>query len=526
MDILKVHNLSIDFQTPEGVFHAVQNLSFSIPQGKTIALVGESGSGKTVSALSILRLLPRTFASHPTGSIEYQGQNILTMTDEEVRKIRGGGIGFIFQEPLMALNPLHSIERQIGEVVSLHDPQPNIREKVRSLLDQVGFPEGKGRLHALPHQLSGGQRQRVLIAMALAGQPNLLIADEPTTALDVTTQKKILETLKQIQKEHTLSILLITHDLNVVRSLADEVYVMTAGRIVEHQETPRIFCTPKHPYTQQLLKPDLQGYVTSSPQPDLILETKNLQVFYDTARGFFSKRRFEALKPLSFCLYKGETLGIVGESGSGKTSLAMALLQLQKYEGVVEFLGKPIKENLKNVRKDLQLIFQDPFGSLNPRMNVRHILLEGLRVHRKDLSDIMKDTKVELVLRKIGLDASFKHRYPHELSGGQRQRVAIGRALILEPQVLVLDEPTSALDRSVQLEILELLRDLQADYKMSYIFISHDLKVVRSVSHRVLVLKKGEVVESGATEDVFQNPKTSYGKELIASSFLNSTPSA
>ncbi len=523
--ILSVQNLSIAFKTPGGIFDAVKGASFTLKKGKTLALVGESGSGKSVTALSILQLLPYPLASHGPGtSIIFDGLELNGKGDSFMQDIRGRRIGMIFQEPLTALNPLHTIERQIGEVLRLHQKMKPaaIRARILELLDLVGLQRLHDRLDAYPHELSGGQRQRVMIAMALANNPELLIADEPTTALDVTIQAQILELLKDLQKRLGMALLIITHDLSIVEKMADEICVMKNGEIVEQGETARIFAAPSHEYTQKLLATMPKGEARAMPEnTPIILETQNIKVHFPKTKNFFGKPTsfVHAVDDVGFTVRKGETIGIVGESGSGKTTLGLAILRLLKSTGHIVFQGRNIsdldKSALKGLRSDMQIVFQDPFGSLSPRLSVAQIIGEGLAVHRPDISPAQRDEMVTEALQKVRMDPATRHRYPHEFSGGQRQRISIARALVLKPDLIVLDEPTSALDVSVQAEIVDLLRDLQEREGLSYIFISHDLRVIKALAHHVLVMKDGKIVEDGSAKSIFETPHQEYTKTLI-----------
>lgn len=523
--ILSVKNLSVNFKTPDGIFEAVKDVSFEINRGETLALVGESGSGKSVSALSIMRLLA-PFASHGQDSkIIYEGRDLLALEDDHMRAIRGQEIGMIFQEPLSALNPLHTIEKQIGEVLDIHQGLDVTARQIRilDLLDMVEMPKLKERLNAYPHELSGGQRQRVMIAMAIANNPNLLIADEPTTALDVTVEVKILELLERLQKDLNMAMLMITHDLGVVESVADRVCVMKHGELVEENDTKTLFKSPKHDYTKMLLNAQPSGAAPkANDNAAVILEAENLRVSFPKSKSFFGRPTnfTHAVNDISITLKKGQTLGVVGESGSGKSTLGLALLKLQTSKGTIIWQGKNIsnlgRSQMRQHREDLQIVFQDPFGSLSPRMSVGAIIGEGLEVHRKKLSPQERDELVIKALEEVQMDPDTRHRYPHEFSGGQRQRIAIARALILKPELIVLDEPTSALDVSVQAEVVDLLRALQDKHGLSYLFISHDLRVVRAMSHEIAVMKDGNIVEFGAANDVFDNPQQEYTKTLLS----------
>lgn len=524
MSLLNVKDLSVRFSPPgRPVVDAVQGINFSIRPKETLALVGESGSGKSVTAFSILRLLPYPMASHPSGEILFDNKNLLTISDSEIRQIRGHKIGMIFQEPMTALNPLHTISKQIAETVRLHlgYTKKQALVRVKELLELVEFSEGIKRLDAYPHQLSGGQRQRVMIAMALACNPDLLIADEPTTALDVTIQAGIVKLLQKLQADLGMSMLLISHDLGMVKHLAHQVAVMHLGKIVETGKTKDIFVSPQHSYTQRLIACEPSGM----PKPLNKNVSKQLEVF--DLNVSFANRNLFSLKKLppkvavdnaSLSLKEGETLGIVGESGSGKSTFAFAILRLVNSTGKVIFLGKELPTSLKQMRalrKDLQIIFQDPFSSLNPRFSIFDVVCEGLKIHEAQLDQKELQQRAKDALEKVGLNSTFLERYPHELSGGQRQRVAIARALVLRPKLVILDEPTSALDRSIQLDILNLLRSLQENHHLSYIFISHDLKVVKTMAHRIIVMHQGKIVEQGDAKEVFENPNNQYTKILL-----------
>jgi len=525
MAMLDVKNLAIDFQTPSGITHAVENINFQINKGETLALVGESGSGKSISALSILQLLPYPMAQHPSGSIRFSGEELMNAPQPILRSVRGNKIAMIFQEPMTSLNPLHTIEKQIAEVLFLHKrmtPKQS-RKRVVELLKLVGLEYLTNRLKSYPHELSGGQRQRVMIAMALANEPDLLIADEPTTALDVTVQAQILELMQQLQKKMGMAILLITHDLGVVRKVADRVCVMKQGKIVETGDVDAVFTKPDHPYTKALLAAEPKGKaVPLNTKASVIMEGKNVKVHFPIKSGFFRKtvEYVRAVDGIDLTVKAGQTLGVVGESGSGKSTLGFALLQLNKSEGDIYFNQRSLQDlnenELRPLRREIQVVFQDPYGSLSPRLSVSQIVEEGLKVHEPCLSAKEREERVIHVLQEVSLDPELRHRYPHEFSGGQRQRVAIARAIILKPKFIVLDEPTSALDMSVQAQIVDLLRELQVKHNLAYLFISHDLKVVRALSHEVMVMKMGKVVERGKTEDIFKKPKHDYTKSLIA----------
>jgi microcin C transport system ATP-binding protein len=526
--LLSIRDLSIAFGHGAREVLAVDRVSVDVRKGETVALVGESGSGKSVTALSVMKLLPYPSAHHPSGSILFKGRELLTMSENKIREVRGNDIAIIFQEPMTSLNPLHTIEKQIAEILFLHKgiSGPKARARVVDLLDQVGIPNPASRLGSYPHQLSGGQRQRVMIAMALANEPDLLIADEPTTALDVTVQAQILKLLKDTQTRLGMSMLFITHDLSIVRKLADKVSVMQKGKIVEHGEVERVFTSPQHPYTKSLLaaepRPD-----PAPPRPDapVIVETKDLKVWFPVKRGVLRKitDHIKAVDGVSIGLRKGETLGVVGESGSGKTTLGLAILRLISSTGPVVFMGHDIQglkfKEMRPYRHDMQIVFQDPYGSLSPRMSVSDIIEEGLAVHNPELSKAERGQRVVAALNDVGLDPNTRDRYPHEFSGGQRQRIALARALVLEPTFIVLDEPTSALDMLIQAQMVDLLRDLQKRHDLTYMFISHDLRVVAALASHLLVLRHGKVVEEGAAAELFKAPKSAYTRALFAAAF-------
>jgi microcin C transport system ATP-binding protein len=526
--LIAVEDLSVDFRAGETVTHAVRHVSFDIKKAETVALVGESGSGKTVTALSILKLLPYPAASHPSGTVRFNGENLLGLSTGALRQVRGNKISMIFQEPMTSLNPLHTIEQQVGEVLKIHRGLSNskARARVLDLLEKVGIDDPKGRLQSYPHQLSGGQRQRVMIAMALANEPDLLIADEPTTALDVTIQAQILDLLLKLKDEFHMAMLLITHDLGIVRKMADRVCVMNNGEIVERGATGDIFARPQHPYTKHLIASEPKG---SPPPADAkaktILETKDLKVWFPIKRGFLRHTvgHIKAVDGIDLAVKEGQTLGVVGESGSGKTTLGLALLRLVSSEGPIVYLGDRIdgydSKRMRPFRRHMQIVFQDPYGSLSPRLSVGQIIEEGLAIQSPGLSRAERDARVARALKEVGLDPGCRDRYPHEFSGGQRQRIAIARALVLEPKFLILDEPTSALDVSVQAQIVDLLRELQKRHKLAYLFISHDLKVVRALANSIIVLRHGKVVEQGTARTVFAKPKTDYTKALLAAAF-------
>lgn len=522
--LLSVKNLSVNFQTPDGVFEAVKHVSFNLEKGKSLALVGESGSGKSVTAKSIMQLLSYPPASHPNGSIMFQGNELVGAPESFMRTVRGDKIGMIFQEPLSALNPLHNIEKQIGEILELHKGLTGKAKRARiiELMEKVGLANLTSRLNAYPHELSGGQRQRVMIAMALANDPDLLIADEPTTALDVTVQAQILELLRQLQDTMGMALLLISHDLHVVEKMVDDVCVMKHGEIVESAPVKTLFKSAKNEYTKKLLSAQPSGKVLKEDKnAEELLCATNMQVHFPLKKNFFGKAvsYVKAVDDISISVKRGQTLGVVGESGSGKSTLGFALLHLVKSKGRVVFQGQDISNlsprQFRPYRSDMQIVFQDPFGSLSPRMSIGQIIGEGLGIHNKDLSAQEKDDLIVEALKEVHLDPATRHRYPHEFSGGQRQRVSIARALILKPEFIVMDEPTSALDMSVQAEVVDLLRELQEKHTLTYMFISHDLRVVRALSHNIIVMKDGKVVEQGSTAAVFDNPQKDYTKNLM-----------
>jgi len=523
--LLEVQDLSVSFHTPEGVVEAVKGASFSIEQGETLALVGESGSGKTVTGLSIPQLLPYPTASHPSGSIRFRGAELMGASEPVLRELRGNRISMIFQEPMTSLNPLHTIGRQVGETLTLHQQLDGnaVRSRTLELLNKVGLDRAESRIRAYPHQLSGGQRQRVMIAMALANEPDLLIADEPTTALDVTIQAQILKLLNSLQAELEMAVLLITHDLGIVGRVADRLAVMTQGQIVEQGCADSVLSKPRHEYTRHLIAAEPKGSpVAYDPNADIVMETSDLRVWFPITRGVLRRTvdHVRAVDGVSVCARRGQTVGVVGESGSGKTTLGLALLRLIESDGPVVFLGRDIQglksKLLRPYRPQMQVVFQDPYASLSPRMTVGEIVSEGLRQHEPGRSrDALREAEAE-ALREVGLEASLQDRMPHELSGGQRQRVAIARAMIFKPEFVVLDEPTSALDMSVQAQIVDLLRDLQQRHDIAFIFISHDMKVVRALSHYLIVMRDGKVVEEGPSRQVFDEPAEPYTRALMA----------
>ncbi|PIE42999.1 MAG: microcin ABC transporter ATP-binding protein [Gammaproteobacteria bacterium] len=526
--ILKIDNLRVVFSQNKQTIEAVNGVSFAIPAGKTLALVGESGSGKSVTALSILKLLPYPKASHPTGRIKFHGQDLLQLDTKQIRKVRGDKISMIFQEPMTSLNPLHAIEPQISESLSLHRGMTGkqARQRTLELLELVGIANPDRRLASYPHELSGGQKQRVMIAMALANEPELLIADEPTTALDVTVQKQVLDLLQELQTKLGMSILLITHNLNIVKQYAQHVCVMQNGQIVENGSTRQVFNSPCHAYTRQLLDAEPEGM----PEPlaenrHNLLNVNSLKVWFPIKKNFWGKplEFIKAANDISLTIAQGETVGIVGESGSGKTTLGLALLKLLDSDGNIEFAGKKIdklnQKAFRPFRREIQIVFQDPYGSLSPRMSVGQIVEEGLIIHKMGSAPERQQAVID-ALQEVELNPEDRHRYPHEFSGGQRQRIAIARALVLKPRLIILDEPTSALDRTVQKQVITLLRQIQAKYNLSYLFISHDLAVVRALSHRVVVMKDGQIVESDTTESLFNHPASDYTRTLIEAAML------
>lgn len=527
MTLINVNNLCLTFTGTHGTVQAVKNASFSIAKGEMLAVVGESGSGKSLSALSCLGLQPASAAI--SGSITFDGQDMVGAPEAVLRTIRGRRISMVFQEPMTALNPLHTLGRQIAEILDLHQkltPQAT-KARILELLDQVGLAHFKDRLDAFPHQLSGGERQRVMIAMAIANRPDLLIADEPTTAVDVTVQAKILKLLKQLQRDMGMAILFITHDLTIVRRMADRVAVMSKGEIVEQGAVAAVFEQPKHPYTQHLLASEPKGLPLPPPAgAKALISCENLKVYFPIKKGLLKRTAgyVKAVDNLTVSVPEGTALGVVGESGSGKTTLGFALLRLIKSDGRIVFMGSDMHNlqtsALRPMRRQMQVVFQDPFSSLNPRMSIRQIIEEGLLVHYPDKDFSQRSAEIDAILQDVGLTPDMKDRYPHEFSGGQRQRISIARAMVLKPRFVVLDEPTSALDLSVQAQIIELLKDLQRKYGLSYMFISHDLRVVKAIAHQIIVMHKGVVVEQGDTARIFDRPEHEYTKTLINAAFM------
>ena len=526
--LLSVRDLSVAFHQGGAISIAVDHVSFDLMPGEVVALVGESGSGKSVTANSILKLLPYPAASHPSGKILFDGKDMLTLPERSLRAVRGNDVTMIFQEPMTSLNPLHTIERQIGEILELHQAITGAQARARTLelLLQVGIREPEKRLKAYPHELSGGQRQRVMIAMALANRPKLLIADEPTTALDVTVQAQILELLGDLKRQHGMSMLFITHDLGIVRKFADRVCVMTKGKIVETGTVEQVFTDPQHAYTRHLLAAEPKGEPPhSDATKPVVMQGDDIKVWFPIKAGLMRRvvDHVKAVDGIDITLRAGQTVGVVGESGSGKTTLGLALSRLIASEGRISFIGQSIDhysyEMMKPLRNRLQVVFQDPYGSLSPRMSVGEIVAEGLKVHERSLSADERDTRVATALEEVGLDPATRWRYPHEFSGGQRQRIAIARAMVLKPRFVMLDEPTSALDMSVQAQVVDLLRDLQVKHELAYLFISHDLKVVKALANDLIVMRHGKVVESGPAAEIFADPQQDYTKALLAAAF-------
>lgn len=524
--LLNVKNLSVSFKSYDGQVDAVRDISFDIKQGETVSLVGESGSGKSVTAMSIMQLLPYPRAFHAdNSSIIFQGEELIGASETQMQGVRGKKIGMIFQEPMSSLNPLHSIERQIGEVLKLHQNMNNdqAKERIAELLELVGLPMLKDRMNAYPYELSGGQRQRIMIAMSLANNPDLLIADEPTTALDVTVQAQILELLNDLKSKIDMALLLITHDLTIVEKMSDRVCVMKDGEIVEQNKAAPLFKKPTHDYTKMLLSAQPSGHAVSvNDNAQTIIDAKNIKIHFPKAKSFWGKTTqwVKAVDGIDITCKAGQTIGIVGESGSGKSTLGYGLLRLLPLtDGNITYKGEDIsshnKKQMRDLRKKMQIVFQDPFSSLSPRMTVADIIGEGLEVHFKDISKSEREDRIIETLNDVALDPDTRHRYPHEFSGGQRQRISIARAMVLKPEFIVLDEPTSALDLSVQAQIVDLLRELQEKHTLSYMFISHDLRVVKAMSHDLIVMKDGKTVESGSAKQIFENPKEEYTRALL-----------
>ena len=526
--LLSVRDLSVMFRQDGKETLAVDHISFEINSGETLALVGESGSGKSVTALSILKLLSYPMASHPSGEILFDNKDLMKLDEKSLQKVRGKDIAMIFQEPMTSLNPLHTVERQVSEVMKVHEgmSDKDARQRTIELLTQVGIREPEKRLSSFPHQLSGGQRQRVMIAMALANNPKLLIADEPTTALDVTVQAQILELLEKLKQERSMSMLFITHNLGIVRKFADRVCVMTGGKIVETGKTADIFNHPQHDYTKKLLAAEPKG---NPPKADknapVVMEGEKVRVWFPVKKGFFRRTvdYIKAVNDIDVTIREGQTLGVVGESGSGKTTLGLALTRMISSQGHIRFNGKDIEhfsfKQMRPLRRHIQIVFQDPFGSLSPRMSVGEIIAEGLLIHEKNLNYEERDERVVRALEEVDLDPETRNRYPHEFSGGQRQRIAIARAMVLNPRFVMLDEPTSALDMSVQAQVVDLLRALQQKHNLAYLFISHDLKVVKALANDLIVMRNGRMVEHGPAEEVFSSPKTEYTRALMNAAF-------
>ncbi len=527
--LLQIENLGVQFRQGEDVVTAVKGASLHVDEGETVALVGESGSGKSVTALSVLQLLPYPAAVHtPGSSITFRGKQLVGASERELQQVRGDRISMIFQEPMTSLNPLHVVEKQISEVLMVHKgmSQQAARARALELLELVRIPQPEQRLSAYPHTLSGGQRQRVMIAMSLANEPDLLIADEPTTAVDVTVQAQLLKLLEDLRARLRMSMLLITHDLRVVRKMADRVYVMYAGEIVESGPVERVFDQPQHPYTKRLLAAQPGGNPAPvAPNAPVVMKGDNVKVWFPVRRGVLRRTvgHIKAVDGISLRVHEGQTVGVVGESGSGKTTLGLALLRLEQSQGGIQFLGREIQalraKPLRPLRREMQIVFQDPFGSLSPRLSVAQIVGEGIEVHQLADSPAEREQLIIDALKEVGLDPESRHRYPHEFSGGQRQRVAIARAMVLKPRFVVLDEPTSALDMSVQAQIVDLLRELQQRHQLAYLFISHDLSVVRALSDEVIVMRDGQLVEHGPAKQIFDKPREPYTRALISAAF-------
>ncbi len=526
MSLLQIKNLSITFHGRKNDdFHAVNNISLNLEQGEILGIVGESGSGKSVTALSILGLLPYPRASHSEkSSILFNNKELIGLSNKDFQNIRGNKISFIFQEPMSSLNPLHKIGKQIAESLQIHQnlTTKQIKKRTIELLKAVKIPNPEQKINAYPFELSGGQRQRVMIAMAIANNPQILIADEPTTALDVTIQEQIIDLLLELKTKLNMSIIFISHNLRLVHKIADHIAVMYQGKIVEYGNAQQIFSSPKNSYTKKLISSNLLLNLQNKYDNDILLKAENISVKFPIKRNFLGKvtEELKAVNNISFNLKEGETLGIVGESGSGKTTLAMSIVNLVKYSGNIYLKNNNIYSKLNNFNKDIQIVFQDPYNSLNPRMNIKEIVGEGLDVHNKNISQKQKDLLINQILKDVGLQENALNKYPHEFSGGQRQRIALARSLILNPKIIILDEPTSALDVTVQFQIIKLLKDLQKKYKLSYIFISHDMHAIKSISHNVIVMQNGMIIEQGITKQIFEDPKHKYTQKLIKASLL------
>ena len=527
MSLLEIKHLSVNFLSRENQeFQAVKDISLKLKEGEILGIVGESGSGKSVTALSILGLLPYPKASHsPQSSIIFENQELIGMNDKDFQQIRGGDIAFIFQEPMSSLNPLHKIGKQIAESLQLHQPGLNkeaIKQRVSELLKAVKIPDPESKMNAYPFELSGGQRQRVMIAMAIANNPKILIADEPTTALDVTIQEQIIDLLLELKQKLGMAIIFISHNLRLVNKIADNIAVMYKGELVEYGTAEKIFNHPRHDYTKKLISSNLLLNLCDKNNEDVILKAENIEVVFPLEKNLWGKviKELKAVNNVSFELAQGETLGIVGESGSGKTTLAMSVVNLVKYNGKILIKNNNILEEVKSNSKDFQVVFQDPYNSLNPRMNIAQIIGEGLSVHYPQISADERMNMIKKILQEVELNEEILNKYPHEFSGGQRQRIALARTLILNPRVIILDEPTSALDVTVQAQVIKLLKDLQQKYRLSYIFISHDMNAVRAMSHKILVMKDGKIVERGPADEIFNHPQQVYTKQLIKASVI------
>lgn len=527
MNLLEIKHLSVNFLNRENQeFQAVKDINLKLKEGEILGIVGESGSGKSVTALSILGLLPYPKASHtPQSSIIFENQELIGMNDTDFQNIRGGDIAFIFQEPMSSLNPLHKIGKQIAESLQLHQSGLNkqaIKQRVLELLKAVKIPDPESKINAYPFELSGGQRQRVMIAMAIANNPKILIADEPTTALDVTIQEQIIDLLLELKQKLGMSIIFISHNLRLVNKIADNIAVMYNGELVEYGTSEQIFNHPQHDYTKKLISSNLLLNLGDKNNNNTILKAENIEVSFPLKKNFWGKvtKELKAVNNVSFELAQGETLGIVGESGSGKTTLAMSVVNLVKYNGKILLKNNNISEEVKSNSKDLQIVFQDPYNSLNPRMNIAQIIGEGLSVHYPQISTAERTNMIKKILQEVELSEEILNKYPHEFSGGQRQRIALARTLILNPRIIILDEPTSALDVTVQAQVIKLLKELQQKHQLSYIFISHDMNAVKAMSHKILVMKDGKVVESGSSDDIFNHPQHEYTKQLIKASVI------